>query len=222
MAQLGVLLTNSRTPLHYEKVKWLRHGIKVYHQPLLSVVDLPIAPLTMVPQAIVLTSANGAACLQKSNWDRRIPVFGVGSATVAAAKTSGFVDCSSPNSRPYPSAINLVSWIKLNLRPARGIIIHGSGERLRHDMAEMLKEHEFETLRVVLYKTETADAFNPEIEQALKDGTIQEVQIASEQALQTFVDLCKKSNIDFKKIKPLLPSHYMKKAASKAGFVIDS
>ncbi len=220
--QPGVLLTNTRAPLPHEVAQWQRHGVKVHYQSLLNVVHLPVAPLAIRVQAIVLSSANGAASLQNSAWDRRIPVYGVGSATVAAAKAAGFIDCTSPNSRPYPSAINLISWIKQNLRPSDGVVVHGSGVQLRHDLADLLRRQDFEALRVVLYKTEMANSFNPEIEQSLKAEAIQAVAIASEQTLQTFVSLCKNASIDFQKFKLLLPSRYLRGAASRLGFMISS
>ncbi|MCX7343699.1 MAG: uroporphyrinogen-III synthase [Proteobacteria bacterium] len=217
MPQLGVLITNSRPPMQHEIAKWGKHGFVVYYQPLLKIVNLPVEQLTKTPQAIVLSSANGAASLQDSDWDRNIPVYGVGTATVTAAKSSGFKDCSSPNSKPYPSAINLVSWIKQNLQPSNGLIIHGSGEILRYNIAEMLEKYGFETIRVMLYKTQAVNTFEPEIEQSLKDGTIQKVELSSEQSLEIFVNLCKKSGVNFQQIEALTPSNYLRNAALRYG-----
>lgn len=222
MPQFGVLITNSRPPMQHEIVKWRSKGFAVYYQPLLKIVNLPIEQLTKTPQAIVLSSANGAASLQYSDWDRNIPLYGVGTATVAAAKASGFKDCSSPNSKPYPSAINLVNWIKQNLHPSNGLIIHGSGEILRYNIAEMLEKYGFETMRVMLYKTEAVSILEPEIEQSLKDGVIQKVEFSSEQSLEIFVNLCKKLSINFQKIEALTPSSYLRNAALRYGLISDN
>ncbi len=221
MPQPGVLITNSRPPMQHEIAKWGKHGFVVYYQPFLKIVNFPIEQLKKTPQAIVVSSANGAASLQNSDWDRNIPVYGVGTATVAAAKASGFKDCSSPNSKPYPSAINLVNWIKQNLHPSNGLIIHGSGEILRHNVAEMLKKYGFETLRVMLYKTQAVHTFEPEIEQSLKNGVIQKVELSSEQSLEIFVNLCKKSGVNFQLIKALTPSTYLRNAALRYGLISD-
>ena len=221
MPQPGVLITNSRPPMQHEIAKWGNQGFVVYYQPLLKIVNLPIEQLKKTPQAIVVSSANGAASLQNSDWNRDIPIYGVGTATVAAAKASGFKNCSSPNSKPYPSALNLVNWIKQNLQPSNGLIIHGSGKILRHNVAEMLKKHGFETLRVMLYKTQAVNTFELEIEQALKDGVIQKVELSSEQSLEIFVNLCKKSSINFQQIKALTPSNYLRSAALRYGLITD-
>ena len=216
----GLLITNSRPPMRYEIMKWQSKGFNVYYQPLLAVVSLPVESLKCTPQAIVLTSMNGAISLQDSDWDRRIPVYCIGSATVAAAKASGFKDCTSPNSKPYPSAINLVYWVKQNLKPSDGAIIHGGGEQLRHDVAEMLNNKGFETLRVVLYKTQAAGEFSPEIAIALKENAINNVEISSEQTLHTFVELCKKEEINHQKFELLLRSDYLKNVATNYGFKV--
>ena len=204
--------------MQHEIAKWHKNGFVVYYQPLLKIVHLPINPLDEAPQAIVLSSVNAAESLKNSDWDRHIPVYGVGIATVTAAKLAGFKNCFSPNSAIYPSALNLIDWIKQNLQPSSGLIVHGSGEILRHNIVAILKNFGFSTLRIILYKTQTTSIFAHEIEQALKSGMIQKVTISSQQALETFTNLCQKSGIDFRNIKPIIPSAYLQNIALNCGF----
>ena len=169
----SILLTNTRPLTSREKAFWARCGYVVHHQALLSVQFLPVNQLDVDPQAIVLTSANGALALEHSDWDRSIPVYGVGVATVTTAKSIGFRKCSSPSDKPYPSALNLINWIKNNLDPQDGVIVFGCGEYLRHDIAEELSKFGFQMLKILLYKTEPVENFDTEITQSLKNGNIE-------------------------------------------------
>lgn len=220
MKKPGVLITNSRPPMQHEIAKWQKRGFIAYYQPLLSIEHLPILPLPENTQAIVLTSANAAEYLSNSNWDRNIPIYGVGIATVTAAKLAGFKYCSAPNSAPYPSANKLIDWIKKNLQPDDGIIVHGSGEILRYDVANTLKEYGFKTLRIVLYKTVKIISFTNDIAKALKHEQIQIAAISSQQAIETFATYCKNENINAQKISIIVPSLYLKRVAINYGFTI--
>ena len=219
MSKFGILFTHTRPPLSHETASWQNCGFRVYYQPLLKVVHLPVAPLSVQPQAIVLSSANGAAALQNSVWDRHIPVYTVGTTTAETAKAVGFINCIAPNAGPHPSALNLVKWLVQNLQPTDGAIVHGSGEKLRYDLTTMLSSHGFETLRVVLYHTQSSTAFDREIAQSLQDNSIQKVAVASEQALQTLASLLQKISITPNQLQLLLPSAYLQRAAEKLGFI---
>jgi uroporphyrinogen-III synthase len=179
---------------------------------------LPIEPLTITPQAIILTSANSALALQHSDWDRTIPVYGVGTATASEAKSVGFLDCSSPSDKPYPSALNLISWIKKNLIPADGPLVFGCGNIIRHDIREALKPFGFITLKVALYEAKAITTFDKKIEMALKNHTINSVMISSEQALQTFAALCNQSDISHHMFAILVPSEFLKTTAGQMGY----
>ncbi len=214
----NILLTQTRQPTARELSVWNRQGHVVHYQALLNVNYLPVEPLTITPQAIVLTSANSALALQYSDWDRTIPVYGVGTTTATTAKSIGFLDCSSPSDKPYPSALNLISWIKKNLAPADGPLIFGCGNYIRHDVSDALKPFGFTSLKVVLYTTEPAVAFDKKIELALKNHEIHAVMINSEQALVTFMTLCNKAAIPFNDFTILLPSQFLKTIARQLGY----
>lgn len=217
-AHHSILLTQTRPPTPRELSVWSSEGYTVHYQALLNVHYLPVEPLTVVPQAIVLTSANSALALQYSDWDRTIPVYGVGTTTATMAKSIGFLDCSSPSDKPYPSALNLISWIKKNLNPTDGPLVFGCGDYIRHDVSDALKPFGFTSLKVVLYTTEPAVAFDKKIELALKNHEIHAVMINSEQALVTFMTLCKKAAIPFNDFTILLPSQFLKTVAMQLGY----
>ncbi len=217
-ANHGILLTQTRLPTAQELSFWNSQGHTIYYQALLNVQFLPVEPLTTAPQAIILTSANSALALQHSDWDRIIPVYGVGIATTSTAKAAGFLDCSSPSDKPYPSALNLIDWIKKNLSPADGPLVFGCGDYIRHDISEALKPFGFSTYKVVLYKTQPAATCDEKIEQALKNHAIDSVVINSEQALQAFSTLCKKTDLSLDDFTILVPSEFLKTAATQIGY----
>ncbi len=215
----GILLTQTRSPTSREKAFWARCGYVAHHQALLSVGFLPVKQLDITPQAIVLTSANGALALEHSDWDRSIPVYGVGVATATAAKSVGFIECSSPSDKPYPSALNLINWIKNNLDPIDGAIVFGCGEHLRHDIAEELSKFGFQMLKILLYKTEPVEKFAAEIAQSLKNGNIESVVLKSEQAIKAFIALCQKSDIAFNDFNIVVSSDFLKNCAIQLGYL---
>jgi uroporphyrinogen-III synthase len=215
----SILLTNTRPPTSGEIAFWARFGYTVHHQALLSVRLLPVNQLDVDPQAIVLTSANGALALEHSDWDRSIPVYGVGIATATTAKSVGFIECSSPSDKPYPSALNLINWIKNNLDPQDGVIVFGCGEHLRHDIAEELSKFGFQMLKILLYKTEQVEKFTAEIARALKNRNIGSVAINSEQVIKAFTTLCQKSDIAFKDFNIVVSGEFLKNCAIQLGYV---
>lgn len=189
------------------------------HQALQIVKFLPVASLDITPQSIVLTSVNGALALEYSDWDRSIPVHGVGAATAAAAKNVGFIKCTCPSDKPYPSALNLIGWIKNNLDPKDGVIVFGRGEHVRHDIAEELSKFGFQMLKILLYKTDPVDNFDSEITKSLKNGNIKCVVLNSEQAMKAFVALCKKNDLAFKDFNIVVSSEFLKNCAHQLGYV---
>jgi uroporphyrinogen-III synthase len=215
----GILLTQTRPPTDQEISFWNQRGYTVHIQALLNVQFLTVETLNLRPQAIILTSANGAVALEHSNWDRTIPVYGVGAATAAAAKEVGFLNCLSPSNKPYPSALNLVNWIKKTLKPENGVIVFGCGEHIRHDVAQALNQSGFTTLKIILYKTQHIAAFYETVELALKNNCIDSVVINSEQALKTFASLCHQARIPVKNLNIQVPSKFLKTAATQLGYL---
>ncbi len=216
----SILLTQTRPPSTKEIEFWKhKEFTTLQHQSLLDVKLLPVKPLNIAPQAIVLTSSNAALALEHSDWDRSIPVYAVGNATASKVKSIGFTNSSSPSDNPYPSALHLIEWIKENLHPNHGPIIFGCGNHIRHDVAEILSEYGFETTKIILYTTESATGFNKEIEEALRNNNIGAVVINSETALSTFANLCFEQNINTQPFQIFVPSKFLKNCALTLDFL---
>lgn len=215
----GILLTQTRRPNPYEMSYWKTKGYTAYYQSLLQVCSLPVEPLDIVPQAIVLTSANASLALEHADWNRDIPVFGVGRATAQMAKSIGFTDCSSPSDKPYPSATLLLEWIINNLEPEHGPIVFGCGQEVRHDIAKDLKKVGYDTLKVVLYNTQPIDKFSKNIELALKNSSIDTVVLQSEQSIKAFITLCHKYSIAYESFTAKVASDHLQVCAEACGFL---
>jgi len=217
---LSILLTNTRPPKDWDVSFWQRRGYKhVYHQSLLDVEFLAVQPLKVIPQAIVLTSSNAARALEKSDWDRSIPVYTVGKSTKFFAQSAGFTTCFTPSSTLYPSATQLIDWLKKNLDPKDGAVIFGCGNYIRHDVAEALAEDGFETAKIILYNTKAVGSFNEKIKLLLKNNVITTVAFNSEQALCAFVQLCKANKVETQDFRIIVPSRFIKGKAKELGLM---
>lgn len=216
----NILLTQTRPPSIKEIEFWTHNGFTtIYHQSFLNVKLLPVETLNITPQAIVLTSSNAAFALEHSDWDRTIPVYTVGNATASRAKATGFVNSSSPSDQPYPSALHLIEWIKKNLHPSDGPIVFGCGSHIRHDVAEILKNYGYETVKIILYKTEFVTNFNKKIELALRNNDINAVSLSSELAFSAFTNLCFEKAIIAQHLQIFVPSKFLHDCAHKLGFL---
>lgn len=217
---LSILLTNTRSPTEKDISFWQRRGYAfVYHQSLLNVEFLPVHPLNINPQAIVLTSGNAALALEKANWHRDIPVYTVGKSTNFFAKAAGFTNCFTPSDAPYPSATELIEWLKKNLEFKNGPIIFGCGNTIRHDVAESLSACGFETKKIVLYNTHPILNFDEKVMSLFKNKAIRAVVLNSEQALSTFAGLCTINAIASHELQIIVPSKFIKEKAQELGFL---
>lgn len=216
MKQDGVLLTNTRPPINRDVYFWQQRGYAfVYHQSLLNVEILHVKSLDVTPQAIVLTSSNAARALEKSDWDRNTLVYTVGKSTAFFAKSAGFKTCFTPSDTPYPSATALIDWLKNTLDPKGSPIIFGCGNHVRHDIATILADYGFETIKIVLYNTKPVISFDEKINKLLRNNIIRAVVLNSEQALLTFVQLCKINDITIKNLQIIAPSKFIKEKAQE-------
>lgn len=215
---LAILLTNTRTPTDRDISFWQRRGYKfIYYQSLLDVEFLHVKSLGVAPQAIVLTSSNAAKVLEKSDWDRTTPVYTVGKSTKFFAKSAEFTTCFTPSNTLYPSATQLIDWLRNNLQPKDGPIVFGCGNTIRHDVAEILADHGFETIKITLYNTKPTLTFDEKIKPLLKNNMISAVVLNSEQALLAFVHLCKINDIAFDNLEIIVPSRFIKEKAQELG-----
>ena len=112
-------------------------------------------------QALIATSRNALRALKETGGAavlteaRQLPLFAVGRATAAEARTLGFGTVVTGAG----TAAELVAHIVSVLDPAAGVLVHLAGDTLAHDLAGELEGHGFRVRQPVVYRMRAATAF---------------------------------------------------------------
>jgi uroporphyrinogen-III synthase len=152
------------------------HGHDVLVAPLLAIepvadADLPIADLA----ALIATSKNGLRALAGRDalgLLKGLPLYAVGRATAAEARTIGFSDIIEGEGH----AASLLRKITATRSPRDGALLHLAGEMLACDLKGALEALGFRVEQPVLYRSVAADRLPgiaaTAIETAALDGVI--------------------------------------------------
>jgi len=132
-------------------------GHQVSHFPLLEIkfhsnVELP----EKFPQAVLITSANGARALgrhKKMPELTNVPAITVGPASAKAAQEAGFENIAQTG---RGDVFGLIEHVRQNLRPEDGPLLYASGTKTTGDLVGELQKSGFCVDRVVLYEAEPA------------------------------------------------------------------
>jgi uroporphyrinogen-III synthase len=128
-------------------------------EPLLSVSFDDADPIELDgAQALIATSRNALRALKASPAAaeaRHLPLFAVGKATAAEARTLGIETVVTGAG----TAAELVAHIVSVLDPANGVLVHLAGDALAHDLAGELEAHGFRVRQPVVYRMVPATAF---------------------------------------------------------------
>jgi uroporphyrinogen-III synthase len=140
-------------------------------------------------QALIATSRNGLRALEASGpalaEARHLPLFAVGKATAAEARTLGFETVVTGAG----TAAELVAHIVSVLDPAAGILVHLAGDRLAHDLAGDLEAHGFRVRQPVVYRMRPAAAFADTTVEDLASGAIDGVILMSPRTAAVYARL---------------------------------
>ena len=167
-------------------------GHTVMIEPLLTIVAKPDAVIDLADvQALALTSANGARILAERTTRRDLPVFAVGDATAAAARSAGFAAVESAGG----DVVGLADLIASRLDPVAGAVFHPAARHLAGDLKGDLEAMGFTVRRVVLYESEPSQAFSRATAAALRDGRIDVALFFSPRPGRTFVRLLSESRL---------------------------
>lgn len=162
--------------------------------PLLRIVFLPLAPLSLEGvAALIATSRNGLRGLAQSEQGRgelafaarRLPLFCVGEATAGLARAMGFAAVWSGTG----GAQDLVPLIEKQIAPADGALAHLAGERLAFDLPGALARRGYRTRLVPLYRAEPAESLPAAVVDALRERRIGGVMLMSPRTARLFADL---------------------------------
>lgn len=169
-----------------------RRGIEPLVEPLLSVVRVPGAAVTLDGvQAILVTSRNGVRALAEATGVRDVPVFAVGEATAELARARGFGTVESAGG----DARALAALVAGRLDPAGGPLVHAAGHAVAGDLGGWLAARGFEVRRAVLYETVRAAMLSAEARDALAAGCLGLALFFSPRTAETFVMLVRDAGL---------------------------
>jgi uroporphyrinogen-III synthase len=188
---LRILITRPRARAEALARRLEAAGDRILIEPLLTIEPVAgVVPDLSGVQAIVLTSAHGAAAVTESA--RRLRLFAVGAATAAAARQAG---CEAVMSADGAGA-DLANLISRHCRPEDGALLHLSGAEIRPEPAAALSAAGFTLRREVVYRAVPAPALSPPTLAALRRRAIDAVLLLSPRTARIAVDLIRHHGLE--------------------------
>ncbi len=171
-------------------------GHAVFLEPLLTIV--PRRPVDWPAghdsaQALLITSANGLRAFADLDPRRDLPVYAVGDASAAAARTAGFSQVRSAAG----TVEDLARMVGAELSPLAGPLLQPAASRLAGDLQGALEAGGFEVLRAVIYDAEAAQDFSVGFKAQLNSGLIDAVTLFSPRTAATFVSLIRDTGLSW-------------------------
>ena len=143
-------------------------------------------------QAILATSANGIRALARRTTHRDLPVFAVGPQTAKAARQAGFAQVKNADGDALALAQATSRWAD----PAKGALLHVSGERDNGRLASALTAHGFTLRKEVLYEVVAETHLPPQAAKALADGALDAALFFSPRSARIFRECVTRENLD--------------------------
>ncbi len=190
---MRVLITRPRPEADRLAQRLRGRGFEVCLEPMLEIRDRAARlPPIGSPQAILLTSANGARALAAASPLRDRPVYAVGEQTAAAASDAGFERVRAAGG----DIDSLVDCVKRELDPAAGPLLYGCGADRAGDLAGILGGFGFDVTLVVLYDAVAATALSPGCAEALRRAEIDAALFFSPRSAAAFVSLVRDAGVE--------------------------
>jgi uroporphyrinogen-III synthase len=162
-------------------------------EPLLSVSFDHGDPIDLESvQALIATSRNALRALRSSPAlaeARHLPLFAVGKATAADARTLGFETVITGAG----TGAELVGHIVSALDPAAGLLVHLAGDKLAGNLKDELEGHGFRVEQPVVYRMVAARAFSDDAIEQLAMGEIEGVILMSPRTATVYAGLVRKA-----------------------------
>jgi uroporphyrinogen-III synthase len=169
-----------------------KRGLEVMIEPLLDIEAVPGAAVDAAgAQGILVTSANGIRALARLHPDRALPVWAVGDASAAIARSLGYDRVESAGG----DVETLAALVVKRVDPARGALLHAAGTVNAGDLAGRLGAQGFQVRRQVLYQAVTAAALTADLRMALEAGSIDLALFFSPRTAATFVRLVRAAGL---------------------------
>lgn len=164
-------------------------------EPLLSVSFEGDEPIDLESaQALIATSRNALRALKAGNHvaqARHLPLFAVGKATAAEARTLGFETVVTGAG----TAPELVAHIVSALDPAAGLVVHLAGDVLAGNLSAELEAHGFRIMQPVVYRMIEAKAFSDDAIEQIGMGEIEGVILMSPRTASVYAELVRKAGL---------------------------
>lgn len=178
----GVLITRPQPQSVNASTRLKAAGFEVFEAPLLDIVPVSWALPEVVPQAVLLTSANAVAALAASTLPRDIRILAVGNRTAAAAAAAGFSNVESAAG----DASALADLVLQRCGHGLGALLHLAGEAVAGNLAARLGQAGYWVETRIVYKANASTAFPDEVKTALANGTIRDVLLYSPRSAAIF------------------------------------
>jgi len=165
-------------------------GHEVFIEPMLDIYVLEDArsdieeSLSSNPQAIILTSGNGARALAHLTDKKNIPVIAVGEASAMAARHRGFKDVFSANG----DIEKLEHYIIENCDKDKGSLVHIAGSVVAGDLQGNLEKFGFKVDRIISYMAKPVRYLSDGLINKLKKNQLDTVLFYSPRTAKIFVD----------------------------------
>ena len=182
----AALITRPRPDALELAAELTRRGYTPIIEPMLSIAFRPGPPLPRDGlQGVLLTSANGARALAaRAEW-RDLPVWSVGDASAAAARSLGFSQIESAGG----DVSSLAALVAARADPAKGRLLHPAAAELAGDLGGALEALGFAVEKPVLYDAVPADCLSHQARHALQRGEVAVALFFSPRTATTFVRL---------------------------------
>ena len=167
-------------------------GFRTQLEPLLDI-QFNWRPISLENvQAMIVTSANGAAALAQSTDERGLTVLAVGEKTATALKDQGFKNTLAAGG----NVESLIDLVTETLSPNAGALIHISGEHIAGDLVGALTAKGFSLRRDVVYRAETPSVLSDAAIKSLSDHKLDVVLFFSHRTAMTFASLVMQAGLE--------------------------
>ncbi len=171
------------------------HGHEATVEPLLTVSFVADAAIDLDGvQALIATSRNALRALKSHPLRaaaRHLPLFAVGRATAAEARTLGFEMVVTGAG----TAQELVTHIVSVADPAAGLLLHLSGDAQAINLEAELETHGFRVVRHIAYRMHPATALSQDAVEQLAMGEIDGVILMSPRTATIYASLMRKHGL---------------------------
>lgn len=165
-------------------------GHEVSHYPLLDIVFRKQVKLyDKRPQAVLITSANGARGLARQAQMAELSdvlAITLGPASTRAAQEAGFGNIDRTSRGDVRGTID---YVRQHLRPQDGALLYASGSKTTGDLVGELQQDGFDVAQVVLYDALPATQLPENICQFVRQGELDGVLLFSPRTAKIWLSL---------------------------------